>query len=115
MIYLAAPYSHPDRAVMLARFRAVNKAAALLMSQGLHVFSPISHSHPIAEVGELPTSWSFWEKYDTEALKMCSQVIVLMLDGWKESKGVAAELEIAKSLGLGITYADPDELFPLYK
>ena len=115
MIYLATPYTHPDRAVRLARFRAVNKAASLLMQQGHHVFSPISHSHPIAEEGGLPTSWDFWEKYDIEVLKMCSQVIVLMLDGWKESKGVAAEIEIAKSLGIGIVYAETDGLFPLYK
>ena len=110
MIYLATPYTHRDRAVMLARFRAVNKAAAALMSQGLHIFSPISHSHPIAEAGALPTTWDFWEKYDREILKCCSQVIVLMLDGWKESKGVRAEIEIAESLGIGISYAEPDAL-----
>ena len=115
MIYLATPYTHPDRAVRLARFRAVNKAASLLMQQGHYVFSPISHSHPIAEEGGLPTSWEFWEKYDIEVLKMCSQVIVLMIDGWKESKGVDAEIEIAKSLGIGIVYAESDDLFPLYK
>ena len=115
MIYLAVPYTHPDRAVRLARFRAVNKAASLLMQQGHHVFSPISHSHPIAEEGGLPTSWEFWEKYDIEVLKMCSQVIVLMLDGWKESKGVAAEIEIAEGLGIGVRYAMPDAIISFEK
>jgi hypothetical protein len=33
-----------------------------------------------------------------------------MLDGWKESKGVRAEIEIAESLGIGISYAEPDAL-----
>ena len=115
MIYLATPYTHRDRAVMLARFRAVNKAAAQLMAQGLNVFSPISHSHPIAEAGALPTTWDFWEKYDREVLKCCSQVIVLMLDGWKESKGVTAEVQIAEGLGIVVRYAMPDAILDFEK
>ena len=66
MIYLACPYSHPDRTVRLARFDAANRAAGALMREGYHVFSPISHTHPIAEACELPLDFSFWEQYDRE-------------------------------------------------
>ena len=38
-----------------------------------------------------------------------------MLDGWKESKGVAAEIEIAEGLGIGVRYAMPDAIISFEK
>jgi len=107
MIYLACPYSHPNRDIRVARFNAANRAAAALMAQGKHVFSPISHTHPIAEAGDLPLDWDFWASYDRTILGVCCEVVVLMLDGWKESKGVTAEIAIARELGLSITHMRP--------
>jgi len=104
LTYLACPYSHPDRAVRVARFEAANHTAAMLMVQGKYVFSPISHTHPIAEAGNLPLGWDFWEEYDRAILVACVEVVVLMLDGWKESKGVTAEIAIAREIGLPVTY-----------
>ena len=109
-IYLATPYSHPEKPTMLARFHAVNKVAAALMNRGFHVFSPISHSHPIAEAGDLPLSWDYWEKYDRIILGMCSSVLVLKIDGWDRSKGVLAEIEIARELGLLVNFVDEEGL-----
>jgi len=65
MIYLATPYSDPDPEVREFRYREVNKAAAQLISEGHHVFSPISHTHPIAQAGDLPTGWDYW-RHTTE-------------------------------------------------
>lgn len=107
LIYLACPYSHPSHDIMVDRFNAVNKAAAKLMGEGQYLFSPISHTHPIAECGELPRGWDFWEGYDRMMLNACDKLVVLTLDGWKESKGVQAEIEIAKEFGLPIEYMDP--------
>lgn len=106
LVYLAVPYSHPEPAVREARFAAVNKVAADLMRQGLHVFSPISHTHPIAMAGELPLGWDFWEAFDRAYLSHCHKIIVLKLEGWDQSKGVTAELKIAKELGLEIEYLE---------
>ena len=106
LIYLAVPYSHPDIEVREERFGAVNRAAAKLMEQGLHVFSPISHSHPISIEGNLPTNWEYWEAYDRVFLNASNKLIVLMLDGWDKSVGVSGEIEIAKELGIEIEYID---------
>lgn len=107
LIYLAVPYSHSDPRIREQRFRAVNAVAAKLMRNGLHVFSPISHTHPIAEAGNLPTGWDFWEDYDRTLLRTCSKIVVLMLDGWRESTGVTAEIAIAKELGLAVEFIEP--------
>lgn len=107
LVYLATPYSHEDPAMREGRFNVVNRVASRLMSEGLHVFSPISHTHPIAVAGELPTGWDFWEPYDRAILSVCASVIVLRQPGWMESLGVAAEIAIANELGLPIEYIDP--------
>lgn len=102
LVYLATPYSHPDPTIMEQRFRVANMAAARLMEAGVFVFSPISHTHPIAVAGELPKGWDFWKAYDTTVISSCRKLIVLMQDGWKESTGVAAEIRIALELGIPV-------------
>jgi hypothetical protein len=106
MIYLASPYSHPDKEVRHDRFVAACVYAGSLMQKNKHVYSPIAHTHPIAELCELPTGWEYWKEFDTIMLRVCSEVRVLCIPGWKESKGIAAELEMARGMGLPITYSE---------
>ena len=107
LIYLATPYSHPSAFTRLTRFNAVNKAASELMRQGLHIYSPISHTHPIALAGDLPLGWEFWQAYDRAILEACCKVIVLRLPGWQESKGVAGEIAIANEMKIPMEFLDP--------
>ncbi len=109
MFYLAGPYSHPDLAVRCLRFNQMNVIAGKLMKDGYHIFSPISHCHPIAEAVGLPTDFCFWESYDMAILSRCTRLVVAMLPGWAASDGLAAEIEMARSLGLPIVWLDPDE------
>lgn len=106
LIYLACPYSHDDRAVRLARFEAVNRVASALMREGLHIFSPISHTHPIAESGGLPCGWDYWAAYDRAVLSVSNKLIVLKLDGWQQSIGVNAEMQIANEMNIPIEYME---------
>ena len=107
MIYLASPYSHPDPSVREIRFREACRAAATLIRLGQAVFSPIAHGHPIAAFG-LPTDWRFWEPFDRRQLQRCDEVVVLMLDGWRESVGVQAEIRIAGECGKPLRYLAPE-------
>jgi len=103
MIYLASPYSHPNPAIREQRFQAACRAAARLMRAGNLVFSPIAHGHSIAAHG-LPTDWRFWERFDREQLARCDEVVVLTMDGWRESAGVQAEIRIAGELSKPVRY-----------
>lgn len=109
MIYLASAYSHPDHHVREWRFREACRAAAALLRAGVTVFSPIAHSHPIAGFG-VPTTWEFWSRIDREFLARCDVLAVLTLPGWRESVGVQAEIQFARSLGLPVLYVDSAEL-----
>lgn len=104
LIYLACPYNHPDKDIRHQRFIAVNKAAGKLMKEGYVVFSPISHTHPIAVECELPKGWEYWENFDRAYLSCSHKLIVLCIDGWKESIGVTAEIKIASEMGIPIEF-----------
>src|SRR5262245_50334070 len=106
MIYLASPYSHPEADVRQARFDAACRAAAQLMRDGHVVYCPVAHGHPIAQHG-LPTEWSYWEQTDRRFLAVCDEVVVVTLDGWRESVGVSAEIRIANELGKHVSYRIP--------
>ena len=108
LTYLACPYTHPREEVRLERFQIANRAAGILTARGLVVFSPISHSHPIALAHAPPTHWEFWEAIDRAYLSVCSQMYVLAIDGWQESRGVNAELRIAAEFEIPVTLIDHD-------
>lgn len=107
LTYLACPYSNPDPDVRERRFRAVNKVAGQLMAAGALIFSPISHTHPIAVACDLPRGWDFWHAYDRAFIEASEKLIVLMLDGWADSIGVKAEIAIATELGIPVEYIGP--------
>lgn len=107
LVYLAAPYSDPDPAVRKRRFRQINKVASAFMREGIHIYSPISHSHPIVQAGGLPTGWDFWELCDRAVLSCCVLMVILRLPGWDQSTGVACETKISKEeLGLHVLHVD---------
>lgn len=103
VIYLASPYSHPDPAVRQRRYEAAVAGAAELWRRGHVVFSPIAHSHPIALHG-IEGTWEQWLEFDTAILAICDELRVLMMEGWDESSGVAAEVQVASARGIAITY-----------
>ena len=106
LIYLASPYSHPDPEERERRFILVCRKCSELMASGLLIFSPIAHTHPVAVYGALPLHFDYWAEYDRRMIEVCDELAVLMIDGWKQSRGVIAELEIAKFLGKPISYLE---------
>jgi len=106
MKYLAIPYTDPDPEVMRQRFELASRTAAELMKRGLLIYSPISHSHPIAQYG-LPIDWEYWQHYDKEILSICDELIIIMADGWETSKGIKAELDMAFQKGMVVSYLKP--------
>jgi hypothetical protein len=107
IVYLGSPYSRPNPVVREARFQAVCQAAAHLMKAGLHVFSPIAHTHPISLAGSLPDDWEYWQYYDEAMLSTCRAFVSLRLEGWEESTGLRNELKIATRLKLATFHTNP--------
>lgn len=104
--YLASPYSHPERAMREARFETVAHHAGELMSRGYFIFCPILQSHLPAENFELPYEFEWWEKFNRTFIEKSAGVIVAEIAGWRESRGVTHEIELARELRLPVWLHD---------
>jgi len=89
--YLSGPMSGYED----YNFPAFNKAAKELREQGEAVFNPAESFD-----GEKGHDWETYLRYDTMAVAQSKKI--LMLPGWRESRGACFEYLIAKTLGLEI-------------
>lgn len=111
MIYLASVYSlnattdsKEHCAIREDRYQMVMKKTAELLKDGLYVFSPIVHCHPMSNTYGMPKEFDFWMELDTHYISRCDELWVYMMEGWKESKGVTKEIAFAKCNGIPIKY-----------
>ena len=111
LIYLVAPYRHTKDSVQDARLEAVSRVAAALTDADRRVFCPLTHAHALIESGFGFREDEWWYEYDIGLLAHCSELLVLRLPGWSESKGVRLELEAAQSRDILISYLDTPERF----
>jgi hypothetical protein len=114
-IYLATPYSHPLKYVREYRFNTACKIAAQLMSKGAVVFSPIAHTHPICEVGDFDYSYSFWKTYDEVMLLNAAKLLVVLMPGWTESKGVQEEIKFATRHNIPVQFMEWEDVREILK
>lgn len=110
LVYLCAPYSHPDAAEVERRMKFFWRAAAHLLRQGRLVVSPLTLEQAVQTDPALPNDWAYWQNYSLVMLSKCSAVVVLTVDGWKDSAGVMGEIAEAQRLGLPIEYLHPSKL-----
>ena len=104
IFYLATPYSRYEYGRERAFVEAC-KAAAILLKRGLFVFSPVAHSHPIAEHGGIdPLCHQTWMPLDLAMLDECAGLLVIMMPGWKESIGVQREIAHAIETEKSVCY-----------
>lgn len=71
---------------------------AEMMKQGLFVFSPIAHCHNLAERYGMPGDIDYWRGYDEHLISVSGALVVLMIPGWTESRGLAHEVAFAESM-----------------
>ena len=107
MIYLACPYWHDDPEVRQKRFELVTELAGILEARCQRVFSPITHSHLIERESGVRRDHDYWMPMDLRILAICDSLQVLVLDGWRESVGIEAEIDFASQLHIPIDYIDP--------
>lgn len=105
--YVASPYSKYPGGIVKA-LEDVSREMGLLVRAGVHAFSPICHSHPIAIHGGIdPLDHETWMNADEPFMKMADGLIVLMIDGWDESKGVQAEIDMFDNADKPVIFMRP--------
>ena len=106
MVYLATPYTHRSAHVMRQRIEESSDFEAYLLRNGLVVYNPIRTSESISHL--LPHDFD-WYRYDLKVLGTCDVMVILKLNGWDSSKGVAMELEYANRHGIPCVMANAPE------
>ncbi len=113
-IYLACPYWHEDPDIRDQRYRIASYVAHHLMQQGHMVFSPLSHSVPIARWGDSDGDHEFWLRQDASfLLHWATDLYIICTDGTYESYGVNWEIDYwldINSYGAKIILVDAETL-----
>jgi hypothetical protein len=99
LIYVASPYTGP-RKLRVQRADYAAFYCAKLMELGYQVFSPIVLGHQVSEyIHPGHDTHEDWMQRCMAWLDRCDTLMVLMIDGWDTSRGVAAEIAAAESAG----------------
>lgn len=109
MIYLASPYSHRNPSIQDARFRQVRIYTAELLRNKIPVFSPIVYGYQFEKDFGFAGDAKTWEHINHKMIEACDAVHVLMLSGWRESLGVAREVQFALNLPRPVHYVSMPE------
>lgn len=105
--YLGSPYSKYPSGRANAYVEACRNAAILIRA-GVPVFSPIAHSHPIAEYGPVdPLDHDIWLPADAPMMAAAYGLIVLKMESWQFSYGLRLEIETFRGVGKPIVYMEP--------
>lgn len=107
LCYLATPYTKYKGGIDIA-FAEAARIAALLLTTGVRVYSPIAHTHPLAIYGNLdPLDHSIWLPFDEAMMEAADCLIVARMDGWDVSYGVKHEIEFFTREGKPVIHIDP--------
>ena len=102
LIYIASPYSHPDHVVRLFRIERSLEMERFLLDRHFAVYSPLGAARRdiLDEAAH--------RLHGLTMLRHCDAMIVLTLEGWRESVGVKGELDPAIDLGIPAFAVDPE-------
>jgi Domain of unknown function (DUF1937) len=110
LIFLSTPYSRYNEGLQAA-FEAACRLAGRLVINGLSIYSPIAHSHPIAFYGEInPLDVKLWMRLNEPHIKAASAILVAEMAGWKDSDGVKSEMDAFALAGKPIYFVNPNSL-----
>ena len=110
LYYFASPYSSENSFVRQIRYEATIYAASELTKIGFRLLEPIAMCHEQSNRHQMPSGYQFWQSRDRGFIDICDAVIVLQLEGWKESEGVSDEIQYAKSLGKEVHLLHVDDI-----
>lgn len=110
LVYVASPYTlYPhglDRA-----YTDVCEVCWWLTSAGVNHYSPIIYVHPMAAIWDVDrTNGTFWINFLKPMMAACDALVVVEMDGWADSAGVAIEEAIFESNGKPVYHLNPETM-----
>lgn len=107
LVYLATPYTKFIGGIEKA-FEEAARLTARLLVDGVAVYSPIVHCHPVAIHGKLdPLDHKIWLPFNGAMMKVSRALAVATMPGWRESFGVTEEIRWFNARWIPVIYFDP--------
>lgn len=103
MYYIAAPYWHSSEQVRSDRRNQVIAYSMMLTRRGILNYSPLLYTERFKKTA-VPEQ--YWIEHGIRMVDACDVVRVMCLDGWRESAGIAGEVERAESQGKPVEYVE---------
>lgn len=111
--YVATPYTRFPAGLQAAHIMAC-RVTSDLIKHAIPAYSPIAHTHPIAEYGQMDkVDHNLWVAVDKPLLECASGLFVVKAESWEESKGVAHEIAEFEAAGKPVIYWDPATWLPI--
>lgn len=102
-IYLATPHYHEYQWVRDFRYRVAIEITSHYIAAGSHVYSPIVHSHLIAQT-QNKLDFDFWREIDCNMIDRMDSILVCKMINWRVSKGIKGEIEHARQREMKIEF-----------
>jgi hypothetical protein len=110
LIYVGTPYSKYPGGIEVA-FVDAARLCAQLLTEGLNVYSPIVHMHPVSVHGNIdPMDHAIWLPIDAAMMGKSDAMLVAMMAGWETSFGIRHEIEVFVEAGKPVYFLDPLEM-----
>ena len=103
--YVGTVYTRHPKGIHIAHAEACRATAQLMLDGILSVYSPIVDSHCLAMIGGIdPMDHDLWIAHDEWEMTHRDGMIIVMMDGWKESVGLKSEAKVFKAAGKPILH-----------
>jgi hypothetical protein len=108
LVYLATPYTTYPFGIESA-FKDAAALAASLLAEGVRVYSPIAHTHPLAANSALdPMDHAIWLPFDEAMMEAADAIVIAHMPGWADSFGIAHEIKVFSKAKKPIFDIDPE-------
>lgn len=107
LVYVSSPYSKVADKDFLMKTVSAFTGKYMLLNKGEYAVSGLLHHYAIKEEPKLGSDYKFWKEWCDLFMSRCDKVVVLTIDGWETSVGVAGEIEYAKKNNMPIVYINP--------
>lgn len=110
LCYIGSPYSF-YRFGLERAYADVSEVSWFLQLAGVSHFSPILYTHPLSKMWRVdPRDASFWLDFDSSMMNVCDALVIIDLDGWQDSAGVAIETSLFEQEGKPVYHLNPATL-----
>ena len=102
LTYVASPYSSQDPDLQEARARAAIQVTGSLIAAGEPAYSPVIYTSTILAAGHKPPKG--WYEFDVNFLAAATDMLVVHMPGWRDSRGMLLETAFAKARQIPIRH-----------